>query len=34
MITDPRRNHIFVAGGIGITPFRSMLAEADRDGQN
>lgn len=33
VITDLHRNHIFVAGGIGITPFRSMLAEADHDAQ-
>ena len=33
VITDPYRNHIFVAGGIGITPFRSILAEADHDAQ-
>jgi ferredoxin-NADP reductase len=33
VITDPERNYIFVAGGIGITPFRSILAEADHTGQ-
>ena len=31
--SDPRRNHVFVAGGMGITPFRSMLTEADHAGQ-
>jgi glycine betaine catabolism B len=25
--TDPRQPVVFIAGGIGITPFRSMLAE-------
>ena len=33
VITDPHRDHIFVAAGIGITPFRSMLAEADHAGR-
>lgn len=33
VITDPDRTYIFVAGGIGITPFRSILAEADHNGQ-
>lgn len=28
-VEDQDRNYIFVAGGIGITPFRSILAEAD-----
>jgi ferredoxin-NADP reductase len=29
VLGDPEHNYLFVAGGIGITPFRSMLAEAD-----
>jgi ferredoxin-NADP reductase len=29
-ISDFDRNYIFVAGGIGITPFRSVLVEASR----
>ncbi|HEX5448103.1 MAG TPA: FAD-dependent oxidoreductase [Candidatus Saccharimonadales bacterium] len=33
VIEDPARNYIWVAGGIGITPFRSMLAEADTKSQ-
>jgi ferredoxin-NADP reductase len=32
-VEDPARNYIFVAGGIGITPFRSILTEAARNGQ-
>jgi ferredoxin-NADP reductase len=32
VVTDPNRTYIFVAGGIGITPFRSILAEADHNG--
>jgi ferredoxin-NADP reductase len=33
VITDPSRNMIFVAGGIGITPYRSMLVESAAQGQ-
>jgi len=29
---DPARAAVFIAGGIGITPFRSMLLQADHDG--
>lgn len=29
VIDDPNRNYIFLASGIGITPFRAILAEAD-----
>ncbi|HET8883972.1 MAG TPA: FAD-dependent oxidoreductase [Candidatus Saccharimonadales bacterium] len=29
VIGDSTRNHLFIAGGIGITPFRSILTEAD-----
>jgi ferredoxin-NADP reductase len=32
VIKDPTHNYIFVVGGIGITPIRSMLAEADHQG--
>jgi ferredoxin-NADP reductase len=28
VIEDETRNYIFVAGGIGVTPFRSILVEA------
>jgi ferredoxin-NADP reductase len=33
IIDDSSRNHIFIAGGIGITPFRSILVEAAANGQ-
>lgn len=32
-IDNETRNHIFVAGGIGITPFRSILMEAQNKGK-
>jgi glycine betaine catabolism B len=32
-IDDPNRNYIFVAGGIGVTPYRSILTEAKANGQ-
>jgi ferredoxin-NADP reductase len=28
---DPARAAVFIAGGIGITPFRSMLRQAEQD---
>jgi len=28
-IDDPKKNYIFIAGGIGITPFRSILLDLD-----
>jgi ferredoxin-NADP reductase len=34
VITEPAKKHVFVAGGIGITPYRSMLAQMDHDGQD
>ena len=34
VITDPSKHYIFIAGGIGITPFRSILTQAAHDGQN
>jgi ferredoxin-NADP reductase len=34
VVDDPTRNYIFVAGGIGITPFRSILQEAEAKGTN
>ncbi|MBX6334234.1 hypothetical protein IRY61_02745, partial [Candidatus Saccharibacteria bacterium] len=31
-LQDPARNYLFVVGGIGITPIRSMLTEAAAKG--
>lgn len=33
VLDDLDRNYIFIAGGIGITPFRSMLVEAAARGE-
>lgn len=33
VIDDPSKDLIFIAGGIGITPYRSMLIEAAAQGQ-
>ena len=32
-IEDPHKNYIFIAGGIGITPFRSILMDLDQNHQ-
>lgn len=29
VIDDPNKNYVFIAGGIGITPFRSILLDLD-----
>lgn len=34
VIDDFTRDYVLVAGGIGITPFRSILAQAAKDGIN
>lgn len=34
IVTNLKRNLVFIAGGIGITPFRSILAESAHSGQN
>lgn len=31
VIKDPDQNYIFIAGGIGITPFRSILLDLDHN---
>jgi ferredoxin-NADP reductase len=31
---DPMKKYVFFAGGIGITPFRSILAQLDHEGQD
>lgn len=33
-ITDLSKKYILIAGGIGITPFRSILAQLDHDGKD
>lgn len=33
VLDDPVKQHIFIAGGIGITPFRAMLLQLDHDKQ-
>jgi ferredoxin-NADP reductase len=33
-LDDLTRNYVFVAGGIGITPFRSMLNQLHHDGKD
>lgn len=30
---DPNKEYIFIAGGIGITPFRAILKQAEHDGK-
>lgn len=32
-VTDPSKRFLFVAGGIGITPFRSIIKDLDHRGQ-
>lgn len=34
VISDTSKKPVFVAGGIGITPYRSMLLQMDHDGQD
>lgn len=33
VIKDPARHMLFVAGGIGVTPYHSILKQADHDGK-
>jgi ferredoxin-NADP reductase len=33
VLLDEHRNYIFIAGGIGITPFHSILLEAEHQGK-
>jgi ferredoxin-NADP reductase len=30
-LDDPEKEHVFIAGGIGVTPFRSILKQLDHD---
>lgn len=32
-VDDPSKHSIFIAGGIGITPYRAILEELDHDGK-
>ncbi len=32
IVSDPRKTYVFIAGGIGITPFRAILKEAAHAG--
>jgi ferredoxin-NADP reductase len=32
IVSDPRKRYVFIAGGIGITPFRSILKETAHAG--
>ncbi|HEY3853425.1 MAG TPA: FAD-dependent oxidoreductase [Verrucomicrobiae bacterium] len=31
-VTDPKKEYVFIAGGIGITPFRAILMQATHKG--
>ncbi len=33
VVEDPQQDYIFVAGGIGITPFHSIICQLDHDSQ-
>jgi ferredoxin-NADP reductase len=33
VVDDPSREHVFLAGGIGITPFRAILHDLDHRGE-
>ncbi|HVZ12727.1 MAG TPA: FAD-dependent oxidoreductase [Patescibacteria group bacterium] len=30
-LDDPEKDHVFIAGGIGVTPYRSILKQLDHD---
>ena len=32
-VSDARKEYVFMAGGIGITPFRSILKQAEHEGE-
>lgn len=32
-LDDPNKQYVFIAGGIGVTPFRSIIKELDHGGQ-
>lgn len=31
VVDDPKRRHVFIAGGIGVTPYRAILLALDHD---
>lgn len=33
VMSDPSAHHIMIAGGIGVTPYRSILKQLDHEGQ-
>src|SRR5882672_8840051 len=33
IVSNPRKQYVFIAGGIGITPFRSILKQAEHEGK-
>ena len=33
ILSDPGKQYVFIAGGIGITPFRSILKQAEHEGE-
>ena len=33
IVSDPKKEYVFIAGGIGITPFRAILKQAEHDGK-
>jgi ferredoxin-NADP reductase len=33
IVSDPKKQYVFIAGGIGITPFRSILKQAEHQGK-
>jgi ferredoxin-NADP reductase len=33
IVSDARKEYVFIAGGIGITPFRSILKQAEHEGK-
>jgi ferredoxin-NADP reductase len=32
LVTERKNHHVFIAGGIGITPYRAILKQAEHDG--
>ncbi len=33
LLSDARKDYVFIAGGIGITPFRSILKQSEHEGK-